>query len=105
MSRHSGDHSSSTDTEQADPVDDFVNSPATWDSNSMQDAALFIVLNLAACSASRDYVYGDDVISILSAITEFQNLKLSQDDGLSEEQKSQQDFQCLKAVSIFMWIS
>lgn len=83
----------------ADPVDDFDNTPLSWDSNSMQDAALFIILNLSACSSSRDYVHDDCVINVLSAITECQTLHLDEECDLPLKQKRQQEFQCLKAVS------
>jgi hypothetical protein len=101
-SRNSGDQSSSSESPiPADPLDDFTNAPSSWDSNSMQDAALLIVLNLSACSSSRDYIYEDDAVNILSAITEFQNVKLDDKRELPMDLKCQQDFQCLKAVSSF----
>jgi hypothetical protein len=91
--------SSSVNTTTADPLDDFTNAPSSWDSNSMQDAALFTILNLAACSTSRDYVYEADALNILSAITEFPSLKFDEKYELTHDQKCHQEFQCLKAVS------
>jgi hypothetical protein len=102
-SRTSGDQSSSSESPTAaDPLDDFTNDPSSWESNSMQDTALFIVLNLSACSSSRDYVHEDDAVNILSAITEFQSLKLDKCDDLPMDHKCQQELQCLKAVSSFV---
>jgi hypothetical protein len=98
--RNSGSHSTSSATPSpVDPLDDFMNAPSFWDSNSMQDAALFVVLNLSACSSSRDYVYEADAVNILSSITEFPSLKLDDKYERTDEHKSQQEFQCLKAVS------
>ena len=40
-------------------VGNVDNSPYTWSSNSIQDAALSIVMNLAASTASREYINED----------------------------------------------
>ena len=96
-SRNSGSQSSSDTPAPSDPAEKVSNAPTSWDSNSMQDAALFIALNLSACSSSRDYIYEADAINVLSTIAEFSALGLGAD--ASKDQKQQQEFQSLKAVS------
>ena len=97
----------------------YSNAPCTWDSNSMQDAALFIIMNLAANPSSRDHVKEADGVSVLTYITKYRILHMKSssptntsgegenntnseldEDGLSEEEKCQEAFQCIKAVSL-----
>lgn len=77
----------------------FTNAPTTWQSNSMQDAALFIVMNLAAMKSSRDAILDLNGVNTLTRITEY-NKRIRRDTGddLTDEQK-QLEFQRLKAVS------
>lgn len=96
-SRNSGSQSSSDTPAPIEPMDKVSNAPTSWDSNSMQDAALFIALNLSACPTSRDYIYEANAINVLSTIAGFSSLGL--DTGASTDQKQQQEFQSLKAVS------
>ena len=49
---------------------DFANSPTSWDSNSSQDAALFIILNLSAAPVAREYIREIDAVHHLSMITQ-----------------------------------
>ena len=73
-----------------------VNAPHSWDSTSMQETALFIVMNLSACSVSREYMNEDQSLKILSAITKYPDqVDL---DLIDESQRKQMEFQCLKAV-------
>jgi hypothetical protein len=75
-------------------VDVFSNSPTNWDSNSMQDAALFVIMNLAASETSREAVREMDGVQILTLITEHRQnnpIQLTFDEG------KLLDFQCLKA--------
>lgn len=96
--------SSSDNTPMADPLDTsldtsidiYDNAPPDWDSNSVQDAALHIILNLAACPVSRDYVFEADAVTVLSAIAKFPTLGR---DNETNAQISQKEYQCLKAVS------
>jgi hypothetical protein len=84
-----------------DPVyEEYPNLPNTWDSNSIQDAALFIVMNLAACPSSRAYVNDIDAVSTLSCITEY-NTQKPEGQELTFEVARQQEFQCMKAVSSY----
>jgi hypothetical protein len=103
------DRSHSSSSESPTPIDplesdqgEFTNAPSAWDSNSMQDAALFIVMNLSACPSSRDYVKEADAVSILAFIAEYRNLSL-EERTLSEEEQRQQEFQCMKAVSFIIF--
>ena len=52
----------------------FTNSPCSWESNSMQDAALSIVLNLSASCKSREYMFEPRVIKVLTMIAEYPRL-------------------------------
>ena len=99
-SRESGSSSSHSPT-PCDPIS-FPNSPSTWNINSVQDSALFIVLNLSACPSSRDYVYENDAVNILSSITELQSFRFDDRCGLTKDERSQQELQCMKAVSCFV---
>jgi hypothetical protein len=106
----SNSSSSGTCTPSLDPGHGkYPNAPYTWDSNSMQDAALFIVMNLAACSSSRAYVNEIDAVSTLSCITEY-NTKKPEQQELTIEVARQQEFQSMKAVSSYreatgIWVS
>lgn len=85
---------SSDDTPTADPLDIFENTPNLWSPNSVQDLALHIVLNLAACPVSRDYVFEANAVTALTSIATF-----SRTDMGTERPNSQQEYQALKAVS------
>lgn len=89
----------SENTPTGDPLDPFMNAPSDWDSDSMQDAALFIVLNLASCPMARDYILEESVVEVLAAIADYET---PQEDEMSV-QRRQLDFQSLKAVSILWW--
>ena len=100
--------SSELSAQLSDPLGhcvEFTNAPCTWDSNSMQDAALFVVLNLATNPTSRDYVKEADGISILTYITMYRTVHMhddgisSSDDLLTSNERNQESFQFIKAVS------
>jgi hypothetical protein len=74
-------------------VDEIKNVPHLWDCSSIQDAALYIVMNLCACDASRTYLDDKNAISILCLINVHQSFKRR----MTEEQRIQLEFQCLKA--------
>ena len=108
-----GENSSSQSSSEGSPspVDplqhcvEFTNAPCTWDSNSMQDAALFVITNLAANPSSRQYVKEADGVSVLTFITKYRTLHLGSaspsadiEDGLTKDERSQEAFQCIKAV-------
>jgi hypothetical protein len=89
----------STDTENEG---EFTNAPIGWQSNSMQDAALFVVMNLAATKASRDYIRELDGVHLLTCITDY-NKRVRREMTDSDEQR-QLEFQRLKAVSHYATI-
>ena len=66
-----------------------------WETNSIQDAALFVIVNLAASPASRPYLRELDAVKQLSSIAEYPE----ENWDLSENEAKQLGFQCLKAVS------
>ena len=82
-------------TERATQVNSTLYSPANWDSNSVQDAALFVIMNLAAATETRDKLMQADAVHILSMIADYtgDGLELT-DDGVN-----QMEFQAMKAVS------
>lgn len=85
-------------------LEEIQNAPYTWDFNSMQDAALYVVLNLCACNFSRSFVREADAISILSMITEYEKILSNKRAKLTPDQEKQQEFQCLKAVSTISYV-
>jgi hypothetical protein len=98
---HGSNSSSSETPTTSDPVyEEYTNAPYTWDSHSMQDAALFIVMNLAACSSSRAYMNDIDAVSTLACIIEYNNEKSEEQQGTFELAR-QQEFQCMKVVSSY----
>mmetsp|Transcript_2954 Transcript_2954/g.8076 ORF Transcript_2954/g.8076 Transcript_2954/m.8076 type:complete len:491 (-) Transcript_2954:1966-3438(-) len=77
-----------------------TNSPCLWNSGSLQDAALFIVFNLAASSRSREYMNEPNTVEALSMIAESpRNVAKSQNrcHRIGMEQQQVVSFQCLKA--------
>jgi hypothetical protein len=75
---------------------EFTNAPTCWHSSSMQDAALFVVMNLAATKASRDYIRELDGVHRLTCITDY-NKRVRRETRDGDEQR-QLEFQRLKAV-------
>lgn len=83
------------------------NSPYSWESNSMQDAALSVVLNLSASSRSREYMNEPHIVKILSTIAGYPKLlgrrlrkNVSQSNvTITSEEHQTMHFQALKAVS------
>jgi hypothetical protein len=65
----------------------------------MQDAALSVVMNLAASTASREYINDALTIKVLSCISEYPRTLVNEENCISKEQIQQMNFQCLKAVS------
>jgi hypothetical protein len=74
-----------------------VNEPQFWDSNSVQDTALSIIMNLSACPLSREYTNETQTIKVLSTITKYPE-RTETMEILDEPQRKQMNFQCLKAV-------
>eukprot|EP00978_Attheya_sp_CCMP212_P007561 scaffold17461_cov53-Attheya_sp.AAC.10 len=54
-----------------DEIPSAMNSPASWDSNSMHDAALFTILNMSVIPAARQYLRDEDAVHILSLIADY----------------------------------
>jgi hypothetical protein len=82
---------------------EFTNASSTWDSNSMQDAALYLVMNLAANPSSRTYLKDCGALRILSFITKYRasqmkNPDYTEDNGSTAEELSKENFQSIKAV-------
>jgi hypothetical protein len=80
------------------PTTSDPNAPYAWEFNSMQDCALFIVMNLAASPSSRAYANEIDAASTLSCITKY-GIQKSDKQELTVEITRQQEYQCMKAVS------
>jgi len=69
----------------------FLNATVQWEANSMQDAALFCVLNLTATPESRAIVIQSDGVQLLSMIADYHATDISVDEA------NQMEFQSLKA--------
>jgi len=97
-----GDDSHSTgktpEPSEPGPVEDSKilhhNNPSLWDSNSIQDAALFLLLNIASISEGSDYLGKRDTIDVLSKIAE--SLYSSKTESTSKN-LNQHRLQCVKA--------
>lgn len=71
-----------------------INEPSTWDANSLQDAALFTLLNLATVQSARQYLKENDTVHTLSLIADFANNNPNTE---SSPQWEVEKLQCLKA--------
>mmetsp|Transcript_47026 Transcript_47026/g.54923 ORF Transcript_47026/g.54923 Transcript_47026/m.54923 type:complete len:800 (-) Transcript_47026:208-2607(-) len=69
-----------------------TNSPSTWDLNSIQDAALSIILNLSATEMCREYLRQEDAVERLLLIAHCDFLC-----DASNDMMGRQKFQSLKA--------
>jgi len=83
-----------------------MNAPRTWGANSIQDAALFMLLHLAASPEARGQLMHHKAVHILSSIADYgitsgEALRNGGKGSLdmTPEDKLVQQFQCLKAVS------
>jgi len=75
-----------------------TNDPSTWDANSLQDAALFTLLNMSAIPAARPYLRELDSTKPLAQIIKAATTRLGSGSVTADEQKQKQlAFQCLKA--------
>ena len=88
--------SQSSSSETPPPSEPYCNSPFTWALNSTQDAALYVILNLAATADLREHIKDIDGVKILSLIADF-------NDEVSPDEAAQMKLQCLKAVSGAEW--
>lgn len=79
------------------------NDPYTWDSNSMQDAALYILMNLALTPATRPSLRNDNIARRISVISRYSSSLASQIPHDHEGEK-QKDLQCLKARMISAYL-
>eukprot|EP00526_Cylindrotheca_closterium_P004682 CAMPEP_0113628566 /NCGR_PEP_ID=MMETSP0017_2-20120614/14803_1 /TAXON_ID=2856 /ORGANISM="Cylindrotheca closterium" /LENGTH=787 /DNA_ID=CAMNT_0000538879 /DNA_START=103 /DNA_END=2462 /DNA_ORIENTATION=- /assembly_acc=CAM_ASM_000147 len=96
---HSESHGSDSSAEtpvSREPTDEIINVPYLWDANSKQDAALYILVNICACSHSRVVLKDSEAIDVLLQIIYHANVFRSKKD-LSTQERNQQDLQCLKS--------
>jgi hypothetical protein len=90
-----------SDSDEGSPMpaepktDNFANAPSTWDSNSEQDAALFVILNLTAEPSAREYLRELGTVALMSKITVCEKSQAFEKDNVDE--KEIVEFQCLKA--------
>jgi len=87
------------------------NDPYTWDSNSMQDAALYILMNLALTPVTRPHLRNEYVARKISVIARYSSSPMhgnsghandngngnGDDDSDNGNGEKQKDLQCLKA--------
>ena len=82
---------------------DAKNEPSMWESNSLQDAALFTILNLATSQPARHYLKEVDTVHTLSGITDF--TKNDSEENVPEDSNYKvEQFQCLKARMALAYI-
>ena len=74
------------------------NDPYTWDSNSIQDAGLYILLNLAIHPSTRSYLKQENAANAISLVARFSSSPIPSPSSENDEEK-QKNLQCLKAVS------
>lgn len=73
------------------------NNPYMWDVNSIQDTALYILMNFAVCPSTRTYLKEQNIVGdYVSRIATYSSSP-SSPNSISDEEK-QKDLQCLKAV-------
>ncbi len=81
----------------------YHNDPYTWDSSSMQDAALYVLMNLAITPGTRPHVKNETVARMVALVARYSSSPPpNPSTGLatqSEEEEQQKNLQCLKAVS------
>ena len=74
------------------------NSPSSWNSQSAQDTALFVILNLAVSPSGRDFLLNTDAVTLLSNITTSgAGLVVKGESVRPKEGDQLARFQCLKA--------
>jgi hypothetical protein len=95
----SSDDTSDSDGVSTNPAEPatgaFTNAPSTWDSNSEQDAALFVILNLSAEPAAREYLRELGTVALMATITVYEKNQAFEKDNV--DGKKIVEFQCLKA--------
>lgn len=80
--------------------DDFEkdsNIPYHWDGNSIQDTALYILMNLSLCESKKQILFDYNVGDVVYHIAKYSSSPTSPRSHCEEEK--QKDLQCLKAVS------
>ena len=78
--------------------EDESNIPYHWDGNSIQDIALYIVMNLALCASTIPTLHHHNVENVLSNIAKYSS-SLTTSPRYSRDEEKHKDLQCLKAVS------
>lgn len=86
-----------TDQTSTDPIQGCLNNPSTWDANSIQDAALFTILNMAAIPTARIYLHENDAVQILLLIADYGSAMHVSHTPTPAAQMKQRQFQSLKA--------
>ena len=82
--------------EEEESQAELANDPSMWDANSLQDAALFTILNMSAVSAARPYLREFDAARPLGTIIKTATKRLRGRPAETDQHK-QLAFQCLKA--------
>lgn len=76
------------------------NDPYVWGPNSMQDAALYTLMNLAISPVIRDDLRKTDVAHKLATIARYSTSPDEKTTTPSPDEEGQKNMQCLKAVSV-----
>lgn len=86
------------------------NNPYTWDSNSTQDAALYVLMNLALTPVTRPHLRNDNVARRISLIAQYSSSPILPNQGDGEDDQGalngekQKNLQCLKARMILAYL-
>jgi hypothetical protein len=91
--------SESSDVDEADPAGlDIFSGPSDRDSSSVQDTALSIVINLAACPSSRELIHEAYTVKVLSNIANLPTLDSENNPTIPFNLRQQLELQSTKAV-------
>jgi hypothetical protein len=77
-----------------------MRAPSIWGCRSTQDISLSIVLNLSACSSSREHMCEESTIMTLAKVAQFSGHLLSGGSPAEDENRLSR-FLCFKAVSVW----
>lgn len=84
---------------QGDGSSESCNDPYTWDSNSMQDAALYVLMNFAITPGTRPHVKNDHVARMVALVARYSSSPQGPESEVEDGKEQQKNLQCLKAVS------
>lgn len=103
-----GSSNDNSDSDEGSPMpaepatNTFANAPSNWNSNSEQDAALFVILNLSAEPSAREYLRELGTVALMLTITVYEKKQVFEKYNVDE--KKIVEFQCLKARMVLAYL-